>query len=49
VAVPKLAHVIERCLALDPEDRWQAAADVRASSCGREPVKRRRSVPTSAP
>ena len=26
----KLAHVIERCLALDPEDRWQAAADVRS-------------------
>jgi Tol biopolymer transport system component/predicted Ser/Thr protein kinase len=26
----RLAHVIERCLALDPEDRWQAAADVRS-------------------
>jgi Tol biopolymer transport system component/tRNA A-37 threonylcarbamoyl transferase component Bud32 len=26
----KLAHVIDRCLALDPEDRWQAAADVRS-------------------
>ena len=26
----KLAHVIERCLAVDPEDRWQAAADVRS-------------------
>jgi len=26
----KLAHVIERCLALDPEDRWQSAADVRS-------------------
>ena len=26
----KLAHVIERCLAPDPEDRWQAAADVRS-------------------
>ena len=26
----KLAHVIERCLALDPEDRWQTAADVRS-------------------
>ena len=25
----KLAHVIERCLAPDPEDRWQTAADVR--------------------
>ena len=25
----KLSHVIERCLALDPEDRWQSAADVR--------------------
>ena len=25
----KLGHVIERCLALDPEDRWQSAADVR--------------------
>jgi eukaryotic-like serine/threonine-protein kinase len=26
----KLGHVIERCLALDPEDRWQSAADVRS-------------------
>lgn len=26
----KLGHVIERCLALDPDDRWQAAADVRS-------------------
>ncbi len=26
----KLAHVIERCLALDPEERWQTAADVRS-------------------
>jgi Tol biopolymer transport system component/predicted Ser/Thr protein kinase len=26
----KLAHVIERCLAPDPEDRWQSAADVRS-------------------
>ncbi len=26
----KLTHVIERCLALDPEDRWQSAADVRS-------------------
>src|ERR1700722_11410698 len=26
----KFAHVIERCLAPDPEDRWQAAADVRS-------------------
>jgi len=25
----RLAHVIERCLARDPEDRWQAASDVR--------------------
>jgi hypothetical protein len=25
----RLAHVIERCLALDPEDRWQSAGDVR--------------------
>src|SRR5579863_7885446 len=25
----KLGHVIERCLAVDPEDRWQSAADVR--------------------
>jgi len=24
----KLAHVIERCLASDPKERWQAAADV---------------------
>jgi serine/threonine protein kinase len=29
-AVPeRLAHVIERCLARQPEDRWQAAIDVR--------------------
>jgi Tol biopolymer transport system component/predicted Ser/Thr protein kinase len=26
----KLAHVIERCLELDQEDRWQSAADVRS-------------------
>ena len=26
----KLGHVIERCLALDPDDRWQSAADVRS-------------------
>jgi serine/threonine protein kinase len=26
----KLAHGIERCLALDPEERWQSAADVRS-------------------
>src|ERR1035437_6734248 len=26
----KVGHVIERCLALDPEDRWQSAADVRS-------------------
>ena len=26
----KLAHVIERCLAASPEDRWQSAADVRS-------------------
>ena len=26
----KLGHVIDRCLALDPEDRWQSAADVRS-------------------
>ncbi len=26
----RLGHVIERCLALDPEDRWQSAADVRS-------------------
>ncbi len=25
---PRLARVIERCLATDPDDRWQAAADV---------------------
>jgi Tol biopolymer transport system component/tRNA A-37 threonylcarbamoyl transferase component Bud32 len=25
----KLEHVVERCLAPDPEDRWQSAADVR--------------------
>src|SRR6185436_6349006 len=26
----KLAHVIERCLAQDPDDRWQSASDVKA-------------------
>ena len=26
----KLAHVVERCLARDPEDRWQSARDVKA-------------------
>jgi serine/threonine protein kinase len=26
----KLSHVVERCLALDPADRWQSAADVRS-------------------
>ena len=26
----KLAHVIERCLARDPEDRWQTAKDVKS-------------------
>ena len=26
---PQLAHVIERCLEQDPDDRWQSAADVR--------------------
>ena len=30
-ALPRqLAHVIERCLAQDPEDRWQTARDVRS-------------------
>jgi Tol biopolymer transport system component/predicted Ser/Thr protein kinase len=27
-ATPRLARVVERCLATDPDDRWQAAADV---------------------
>jgi serine/threonine protein kinase len=27
---PQLAHVIERCLAQDPDDRWQSARDVKA-------------------
>jgi eukaryotic-like serine/threonine-protein kinase len=27
---PKLAHVIERCIAQDPDDRWQTARDVRS-------------------
>jgi eukaryotic-like serine/threonine-protein kinase len=26
----RLGHVIERCLAVDPEDRWQSAVDVRS-------------------
>jgi hypothetical protein len=30
VAVAELALIIERCLAPDPEDRWQAAKDVQA-------------------
>ena len=25
-----LAHIIDRCLAADPDERWQAASDVRA-------------------
>jgi Tol biopolymer transport system component len=25
---PRLARVVERCLSIDPDDRWQAAADV---------------------
>jgi predicted Ser/Thr protein kinase len=25
---PRLARIVERCLATDPDDRWQAAADV---------------------
>jgi serine/threonine protein kinase len=28
----RLTHVIERCLAQDPEERWQSARDVRAES-----------------
>ncbi len=28
-ASPQLAHVVERCLAADPDDRWQSAKDVR--------------------
>ncbi|HLK65832.1 MAG TPA: protein kinase [Bryobacteraceae bacterium] len=36
----KLGHVIERCLALDPEDRWQSAADVRSElSWAAKPVE----------
>ncbi|MBI4904303.1 MAG: serine/threonine-protein kinase [Acidobacteria bacterium] len=27
---PQFAHVVKRCLAHDPEDRWQAARDVKA-------------------
>jgi eukaryotic-like serine/threonine-protein kinase len=34
---PHVAHVVERCLANDPDERWQAASDVRqentASAC----------------
>ncbi len=26
----KLAHMIERCLAPDPDDRWQSARDVKS-------------------
>ena len=26
----KLRHVVERCLALDPEERWQSARDIKA-------------------
>ena len=36
----KTAHVIERCLAPDPEDRWQSAADVRSElSWAAKPVQ----------
>ena len=27
---PQLAHVIERCIEINPEDRWQSARDVKA-------------------
>ena len=42
-----LDHVVERCLAKDPDDRWQSAADVGAvlrwiaSSEGEQPANRR--------
>ena len=44
---PQLAHVIERCLAQDPDDRWQSAQDVKAvlewARRSRPPVGRERS------
>jgi anti-sigma B factor antagonist len=35
-----LAHVIERCLAIEPDDRWQSATDVAAELewSGKNPV-----------
>jgi Tol biopolymer transport system component len=43
----KLGHVIERCLALDPEDRWQAAADVRNELLwAAKPVVQQKAEPT---
>ncbi len=39
----KLGHVIERCLATNPEDRWQSAADVRQGTWAAKPVVRKTS------
>jgi len=38
---PRLAHVVERCLADDPENRWQTARDVKAELewVGKEDVR----------
>ena len=46
----KLGHVIERCLALDPEDRWQSAADVRSELLwATKPVIREREAELARP
>jgi serine/threonine protein kinase len=44
----KLTHVIERCLELDPESRWQSASDVKAElewAANREPSNRWQTAP----
>jgi Tol biopolymer transport system component len=46
----KFAHVIERCVALDPEDRWQAAADVRSELLwAAEPAMRQQAADSAPP
>lgn len=45
----ELAHVIERCLALDPNERWQAASDVRAELAWAGSAKPTEKAPYSTP
>ncbi len=44
---PRLGHIVERCLAPDPDDRWQTAADVgrELEWAGQETSERLRQVP----